>query len=84
MPYKETVPAFMPASKVGVDLLVERVEVAMTMPHYDHAGLPGHPVDRCPRCNAERALEELKRRLEQTQRELEREKAGWSAADDLG
>lgn len=50
---------FLPAENADAEILTERVMVSMTLPH-THPGIPGVPEGTtCPRCNAERALEEL-------------------------
>lgn len=49
-------------SGMRTGILRERVLVAFTLKHRGHDGKPGHPGDDCPRCNAERALDEIVRR----------------------
>lgn len=55
---------FTPAWLAPADILEERIQLAMTIEHYNHPGVPGvvEGVGGCPRCNAEYALFELKQR----------------------
>lgn len=48
-----------PSTRLAVSLLRERVLFAFTLGHTGHPGIPGARDDSCPRCNSERALEQL-------------------------
>ena len=55
---------YMPAGEAPSSILVDRVAVAMTMPH-NHPGIAGRADGNgCPRCNAEYALRALFDRAE--------------------
>ena len=48
------------ANQLAADVLKERVLLAFVGPHVNHPGIPGAPEGvLCPRCIAERALDEL-------------------------
>jgi hypothetical protein len=56
--------SYLAAGDAPSPVLVDRVTVAMTMPH-NHPGIAGRADgDGCPRCNAEHALRALVARAE--------------------
>ncbi len=56
-------PRFTPSERATAGVLEARILVAITYPH-GHPGVPGIPEgEGCPRCNAEKALTELVRRV---------------------